>query len=631
MDLESEERSNVKTATVVAPGIAVVDEPIQDAMVRRGKYWLRESTTPLEKGILERFNNYYIQGRWNRIIRGKWGIPKEPSLEKTMKFKEYVEELLDELGKVPAGQVLLEAIEKLSPVPGGFDPTNPSEFPVKDFIQKSGKMGYPYFEEDLVPGSRQHFSKAETTSFNNKKWQVRAEGIRILIFNSGEDIRNMAVMPYDKDFDSDGHGTPVIVGLPFPGLLQVGDNIWAPQLMLASLLCRAVHALCGASDNTLVEVPASVTPTNFSTYQTTVSAALALGNKHAIRSIYLGNGFSALVRTVLREVPQFTASAKMAEDFAALIKSNQGDAGTWETVAKERKIGWIVQENMIAEQLKYPLRKTTEQAARKSFGVRQLRVSPKTLAADKDRMKYPSQGFSQGYWGSLQSLGDLTGTYYKIWSYLFYIDKVLKYVSLPVAGLVTFGVLPDVLPKGWTAPVKHLYRLQSVAKWGAFWLVESVSPTAKRADEVLQSGDIWQRKATAWLESEMPKTMDVAAREEEEILPNVADAAREYGELGQAGATGESRPYWVWDEKERNWLEVIGWVAKKPITAATLDFVKVPYLQALITGSGLIATAQEQRGKDPDPWNPSKRIPKVITWLTKDNVARDKWKPAKSN
>ncbi|MFJ7209645.1 hypothetical protein ACIQWR_39700 [Streptomyces sp. NPDC098789] len=608
MDDKTDYKYLTKTAHIVSDGIGVVDEHVAQMLLRRSRYWRKEGVSAPEVDAIEKLRMRFLrfstdlanlEGQKDEVKsdyeknKRKFGnhiprtaIPKtgkENSLN-GMNFVDYIALLIKEIGEEPqVGEKILKAIPKLIPIPGRFDPEKEDN---KDFFnvfnKRSGATEYvPYsFTRSLadMPNSRQHFSdwnKVKSDAVTGGEIRKPLEDLRVLIFDSGPDVRDIVAAPYDPELAANGYGTPVIIGMPFPVLLQIGKNeLWPPAAMLCNLLVHGIHMLAGAHDSTVVEVPLTTRLDKFCLYKTTVSSALALGHKTGLRDIFLGSGISALCRTILEEVPQFTQSADLAQKFGQGVKSAGGSSEIWDKLREARKSAFKYNERDFAKASGYPQRDSADIAGVKDYGMRMLYVKPDFLAKENKigtRNPYgnPRDGHASGYWGDLYNYDKWQASHLKYWNIALEIES---YTIKPIYTLLKMIPGPVGVGAAWAEkigePVRILKKLHSAYGWGGYF-IEHSTPKKKEITEIMRDSTPanWDTKVIKALARESREG------EYEEGAPGFASAKSSEEDKSSLSSTGGH--FTVYSQKRRTFLDVVAFVGREGLYKGATDMVPV--------------------------------------------------------
>ncbi|MGW1077068.1 hypothetical protein [Streptomyces sp. NPDC002537] len=473
-----------------------------------------------------------------------------------LSFTGYAGQLLDQLEQAPSGRALTAAVPKLLPVPAALKPKVPFT------TQVTGRADDGGFQELDPSGSSPR----------------PAADIRVLIANVGRDLRAMTVTPLDVDAAQDGRGSCAVVGLPYATVLQLGgvtdSFLWSPVVMLASLLCHATHMLAGAYDTSPVVVPRTLTPGAFGTYATTRSAAIALGDKAALRHAVLGAaGVSFLHAGDFIQLPAFAAASRTARAYRDTLPAGAADlAQAYDDAAVTRNTVWRFNETAVARELGYKPRKSHEQSGQRDYSQRALLVEPKELLADKNLVDSPYSAWLKGKVGTPQTFSRLKDSWERGWEAVMYLDHLFAPAKAAVNTLAG-GIVPGVVVN----PAKSMYRLANAGRM-AHYYATAAKPTPVGKSPLRAAQEAINRLPVRY----DTYTQNVDTASVDRLLQAVQDA----GDM-QVSTEGGRLPGSMRERRPRALGEVVGWATRKIAVPAALE--TAPYAKTVAT-SWRIAT-----------------------------------------
>ncbi|MFC5724232.1 hypothetical protein ACFP1Z_29150 [Streptomyces gamaensis] len=537
-------------AVMLAPGIACTEAP--SASVTGGgaqPYWQRRHTGKPDTWLTTKALEKTVLPAAAALRRAR-GREKDRKPAGGLSFTGYAGQLVDQLRQVPTGSALLSAVPRLLPVPAAGAEARPPWGHDGAFLELDPAGGPPRPADD----------------------------IRVLIVNAGRDLRSTAVVPRDADAARDGRGSCVVIGLPYATVLQLGgvtdSFLWSPVVMLASLLCHATHMLAGAYDSSPVTVPRTLTPGAFGTYATTRSAAIALGDRTAVRHALLGAaGVSFLHADGFLQVPAFAAASRAARVHRdALPAEAAGLARAYDEAAVARNTVWRLNEAAVAREFGYRPRKSHEQSGQRDYSQRTLLVEPKELVADKNLVDSPYSAWVKGKVGTPHAFSGLKDSWERWWENAMYLDYLFAPVKAAV-NTVTRGAVPSAVVN----PVKNLYRLANAGRMAGYYL------TAEKPAPV----DKAPLRAAGQAVNRLPVRYDAHAQAVDAAsVDRLLQAARDAQDTELALAGGRP-PDWMRERRARTPGKVLGWATRKVVIPAVLEMT--PYLSTAATGLRIAA------------------------------------------
>ncbi|MFF3070023.1 hypothetical protein ACFVSN_30355 [Kitasatospora sp. NPDC057904] len=359
------------------------------------------------------------------------------------------------------GQLLLDDIKNLVPIPAGYTPGTGFDFTkteasyARDPYSLYGVQRIESADLSLLPGE-----------------MGKDSGIRVLILNGGTDMRNMWVKAGSEVHAGDGKGSWVIISFPWARILQAEGFLLRPDVMLGNCLHRAGLILAGVSDHSRVHVPVSCSMTQFETVEMTMDDAYSIGAPAALRFAQTTSDqedvkyLAALGEAKIEAPAKVRRAAELARDFRIELYGNQNSDylrelyRSIEGTQAAREKAWEVNERELSEERSLPYRLAAQKVGPDMYWQRRVIKEPTQLG--EVEVKNPKTaaalnlvGWDAELYYNPQEKSDIA------WMIGATVGDILTDVVVPMFGLNVLGLGSKVkllMPR-------NIWAYRNMARW----------------------------------------------------------------------------------------------------------------------------------------------------------------------